>query len=283
MTPRDIEAYKKELMKLYSKGQPESELKDAEKNNTEEVNSVDSPKEEDRGEEKKQKVAESPVNDGNTQQDNEISAEKDAETVTEGETPSEEQEYENTEEKEYDDTAYDEGEHDTSYFPYTGDAEEANLEGIISTSELPDIDEFSESSLAPQESLGDSSGFIVVNVRTGHEASPIVGASVIVSAISDGKRMFIAAGQTDISGSVIDLAAPAPDKIYSQSPDTGVRPYSLFDISVRANGFFNARSVDVPVFSGVTSIQNFSMIPLPLGAESGDDTLTYFNQEPFFG
>lgn len=283
MTPRDIEAYKKELMKLYSKGQPESKLKDEEKNNAEEVNRIDSQKEEDRGEEKKPKVTESPVNDGNTQQNNEISAENDAETVTEGETPSEEQEYENAEEKEYDDTAYDEGEHDTSYFPYTGDAEEPSLDGIISTSELPDIDEFSESSLAPQESLGDSSGFIVVNVRTGHEASPIVGASVIVSAISNGRRMFIAAGQTDISGSVTQLEAPAPDKSYSQTPDTEVRPYSLFDISVRANGFFNARSVDVPVFSGVTSIQNFSMIPLPLGSESGDETLTYYNQEPFFG
>lgn len=283
MTPRDIESYKKELMKLYSKGQPESELKAEEKNNAEEVKSVNEPKEEDKREEKESNGTGSTVNDVNIQQDEETPAENDVETVTEGETPSEEQEYENAEEEEYDDKAYDEGEHDTSYFPYTGDAEEAYLEGVIAPSELSDIDEFSESSLVSQESLGDSSGFIDVNVRTGHEASPIVGASVIVSAISNGKRLFIGAGLTDISGSVTDLQAPAPDKIYSQSPNTDVRPYSLFDISVKANGFFNAISVDVPVFSGVTSIQNFSMIPLPLGAESGDETLTYFNQEPFFG
>ena len=283
MTPRDIEAYKKELMKLYSKGQPESELKDEEKNNAEEIKSVDEPKEENTREENESNETESSVNNDDIQQDNNIPTENDTETVTEGETSSEEQEYENTEEEEYDDKAYDEGEHDTSYFPYTGDAEEAYLEGVISPSELPDTDEFSESSLVPQESLGDSTGFIIVNVRTGHEASPIVGASVIVSAINNGQRLFITAGQTDISGSVNDLEAPAPDKIYSQTPNSEVRPYSLFDISVKANGFFDARSVDVPVFSGVTSIQNFSMIPLPLGAESGDDTLTYFNQEPFFG
>ncbi len=283
MTLRDIEAYKKELMKLYSKGQPESESKSEEKSIQEAVEANNEQNEAFKREEKEQNGTEDPINDENIQQNGEIPMENDTETVTEGETPFEEQEYENAEEEEYDEKAYNEGEHDTSYFPYTGDVEETELERIISDSELPDTDEFSESSLVSQESLGDSSGFIIVNVRTGNEASPIVGASVIVTAVNNGRRLFIAAGQTDISGTVTQIEAPAPDKIYSQSPDTDVRPYSLFDISVRANGFFNARSVDVPVFSGVTSIQNFNMIPLPLGAESGDDTLTYFNQEPFFG
>ncbi|MBO5162953.1 MAG: hypothetical protein J6B75_00695 [Ruminococcus sp.] len=283
MTPRDIEAYKKELMKLYSKGQPESESKNEENNTSEAVEANNEQNEAVEREEMEQNGTEGPVSDENTQQSAEVSTENDTETVTEGETVSEEQENENTEVEKYDEKAYDEGEHDSAYFPYTGDAEEAELERIISDTEPPDIDEFSGSSIVPQESLGDSSGFIIVNVRTGNEASPIVGASVIVTAVNNGRRLFIAAGQTDISGTVTELEAPAPDKIYSQTPETDVRPYSLFDISVRASGFFNARSVDVPVFSGVTSIQNFNMIPLPLGAESGDDTLTYFNQEPFFG
>jgi len=52
---------------------------------------------------------------------------------------------------------------------------------------------------------------------------------------------------------------------------------------VTAKGFFNARSVDVPVFSGITSIQNFNMIPVPLMMKETDETLTIYNQEPFFG
>lgn len=283
MTPRDIEAYKKELMKLYSKGQPESEPKNEEKSSDEEILSNKELKDVDKAEEKNSYCKEEFTDNSNIQQEDTNSSENDVEMGTESSAPSEKQEYENTEDEEYDDKAYDEGEHDTSYFPYTGDDETYELERIVTNSELSDPDDFSESSLVPQESLGDSSGFIIVNVRTGHEASPIVGASVIVTAVSNGQRLFIAAGQTDISGTVTEMEAPAPDKKYSQTPNTDVRPYSLFDISVRAKGFFDARSVDVPVFSGVTSIQNFSMIPLPLGSESGDETLTYFNQEPFFG
>lgn len=149
----------------------------------------------------------------------------------------------------------------------------------------PDLSELeSGEDSAPQyvseEDMGNSTGYILVNVRTGNEAYPIPNASVIITAIVDGNRLIIASGITDISGTTIKLQTPAPDIIYSQAPDPAKRPYSLFDINVKANGYFNARSVDVPVFSGITSIQNFNMIPVPLLMKSSDETLTYFNQEP---
>ena len=53
-----------------------------------------------------------------------------------------------------------------------------------------------------------------------------------------------------------------------------------------ANGcrlILNARSVDVPVFAGITSVQNFSMIPVPAMMRQNDETVTYFNQEPANG
>ncbi|MCM1133709.1 MAG: carboxypeptidase regulatory-like domain-containing protein [Ruminococcus flavefaciens] len=140
--------------------------------------------------------------------------------------------------------------------------------------------EYPVPSYVSEESLGDSTGYILVNVRTGNQAYPVENASVMITAIVDGNRFIIASGLTDISGATIRLQTPAPDIIYSQAPDSKTRPYSLFDISVRADGYFNARSVDVPVFSGITSIQNFNMIPVPLLMKSSDETLTYFNQEP---
>lgn len=149
----------------------------------------------------------------------------------------------------------------------------------------PDLSELSEEDISDAEygsteGMGSSTGYILVNVRAGHEAYPIENATVIVSAIVDGNRFIIASGLTDVSGTTIKLETPAPDIIYSQSANPAERPYSLFDINVRANGYFNARSVDVPVFSGITSIQNFNMIPVPLMMKSSDETLTYFNQEP---
>lgn len=148
----------------------------------------------------------------------------------------------------------------------------------------PDISELNNDEIKPEyivpSDIGNSEGYILVNVRTGGDALPIESAAVTVTAIVNGTRLIIAAAPTDISGATIKLKVPAPDIIYSQAPDPRIRPYSLFDVTVAAKGFFNARSVDIPVFPGITSIQNFSMIPVPLYMKSSDETLTYYNQEP---
>ncbi|MBR5513370.1 MAG: hypothetical protein IKV85_05215 [Ruminococcus sp.] len=250
MDIKDIEAYKKEMMKLYSKGKPAEQAE-----SSDEISAAES------------KMAE------------EFTAEKEnnvpAEYQNRGQKKSE------NGEKDYDDKDYADAEHDTSYYPYTADEEEAELERIIYGDDLSDIERLDEQdSTAPTE-LGNSTGFILVNVRAGNEATPIVGASVVVTAIDNGKRLLAAVGITDISGTVTGIEVPAPDKAYSLTPDTEVRPYSLFDISVRAKGFFNARSIDVPVFSGITSVQNFNMVPLPIGSAEGEETLTYLNSGQF--
>lgn len=179
-------------------------------------------------------------------------------------------------------------ENDESFQEVSGEADQGNADesdDIERRYPQPDLSELVEgepsvTDNSQQESLGDSTGYILVNVRTGSEALPIEGASVVVNAILNGRRLIIAAGTTDISGTTLKLVTPAPNIKYSQSPDSDVRPYSLFDVTVKARGFFDARSVDVPVFSGITSIQNFNMVPVPLFMESDDETLTYFNQEP---
>ncbi|MCR5601533.1 MAG: carboxypeptidase regulatory-like domain-containing protein [Ruminococcus sp.] len=133
-----------------------------------------------------------------------------------------------------------------------------------------------------EELLGRETGYILVNVRTGDNSSAIKGASVAVTAVVDGKRMILASGITDESGISPKFPLPVPDLIHSQSSDPDERPYNLFDVSVSAEGFFNARSVDVPVFSGITSVQNFNLIPVPMMMQSSDETVTYYNAEPDF-
>lgn len=190
-----------------------------------------------------------------------------------------------------------EADDDTAYFPY---AEDENNDTADDSTEYnnkypdPDLSELEtnggmlgEPSTPPEyvseEALGSGTGYILVNVRAGDESMPIEGATVMVTAIVEGSRLILAEGLTDSSGTTAKFAVPAPDADYSRSPDSATRPYSLYDVSVSAAGFFNARSVDVPVFSGITSIQNFSMIPVPLMMNSSDETMTYFNQEPNFG
>ncbi|MBQ1519044.1 MAG: carboxypeptidase regulatory-like domain-containing protein [Ruminococcus sp.] len=132
-----------------------------------------------------------------------------------------------------------------------------------------------------EESLGDCKGYILANVRSGDESNPVEGASVSVTALIDGQRMMIASGLTDENGTTRKLEVPVPDAVHSQAPDPSIRPYSLYDVSVKADGFFDARSVDVPVFSGITSVQNFNMIPVPLMTSPSAETLVYYNKEPF--
>lgn len=144
----------------------------------------------------------------------------------------------------------------------------------------PDLSELDDK---PSESdMGSSTGYILVNTRTGEDSSPVVGASILITAVVDGRREIIASGVTDDSGVSPKFSVSAPELVFSQSPDSLKRPYSLYDISVTANGFFNARSVDVPVFSGITSVQNFGMIPVPLMMKPSDETVTYINPEPIF-
>lgn len=134
--------------------------------------------------------------------------------------------------------------------------------------------------LYDESEIGDSYGYIKINTRTGDGSSPVAEAEISVTALVNGRRYLVVTAKTDESGSAGAFRVPVPDKSYSLKPESAVRPYALYDISVTADGFFNTRSVDVPVFSGITSVQNFSMIPVPLYMKPEDEIVVYYNQEP---
>ncbi len=253
MDQKAIEQYKREMMKLYGKStsvhdeaneEKSPASREIEKPFVEEANETEAPKKNEQVESGRSYKEQHPVSE----------------------------ETDDVNENAPDDTAYSADER----YPEP-DLSELNLDyGQSETDNVISPDYESE------RSIGNSVGYIIVNTRTGEESSPVADASVLITAIVDGKREIIASGKTDESGTSKRFSVPAPDLVHSQSPDSVRRPYSLFDISVTAKGFFNARSVDVPVFSGVTSVQNFSMIPVPLMMKSGDETVTYVNQEPDF-
>lgn len=194
---------------------------------------------------------------------------------------------ENGDEGTPDDTAYEN-------FPEEDREESGDIEDEFNQRypepDLSDLDtdtgelEISGNETAPdytdEDELGDSVGYIRANVRAGDESSPVMGATVAVTAVVDGRRLVLASGLTDRNGTTKKFSLPVPDEEHSQSPDPQIRPYSLYDVTVNADGYFTARSVDVPVFSGITSVQNFNMIPVPLMMNSNSETLTYYNKEP---
>jgi hypothetical protein len=190
---------------------------------------------------------------------------------------------ETPEKEEKDDTAYSQYAHEENNDTpddtkeYNNRYPEPDLSGLDTDTGTQEQELYTEPQYVSEESMGSGTGYILVNVRAGEESSPIEGASVKVTAIVNGSRLILAEGLTNMSGTTIKFALPAPDAEHSQTPDGEYRPYSLYDVSVSAAGFFNARSVDVPVFDGITSVQNFGMIPVPVMMKSDDETVTYYN------
>ena len=137
--------------------------------------------------------------------------------------------------------------------------------------------------LTPEEAadfFGKGTGLITVNVRTGDDSSPVEGASVKVTGNHSGKSFLLASAVTDSSGMTPPFELPAPATEPLRPPGSGEMVYSMYDISVTAKGFFNVRSVDVPVFDGITSMQNFSMIHLPVYMDENSETIINYNSEP---
>lgn len=210
-----------------------------------------------------------PTEDKETKPDNKNEPEKDT-TLPKG--------------KSKDDTAWSEHEeeHNDEITEYNNRYPEPDLSELDTDFGTDSMKDSAEPEYPDEKSLGNSTGYIIVNVRAGDESTAIPDATVMITAIVGGKRMIIASGLTNESGTTKKFEIPVPDIDFSQYPSPKVRPYNLFDISVTADGFFNSRSVDVPVFSGITSVQNFNMIPVPLMMRPSDETVTYYNQEPEF-
>lgn len=271
MDKRSLEAraekYKREMMKLYSRSTSAHET------------------EEEAPPDEAQNVVDEADAEENAQEANETEAPAQPDDINETSDPVSE------EPEDVDENAPD----DTAWSPHSEEDREMsqNIENEYNVRypepDLSELDtdfgtEGTENSSPPEyvseESLGTAKGYILANVRTGDESSAVEGATVMVTAVIDGNRMVLASGLTDQSGTTPKFELPVPDLKYSQSPGSLTRPYNLFDVSVSAEGFFNARSVDVPVFSGITSVQNFNMIPVPLLMNGSDETMTYYNQAP---
>lgn len=128
-----------------------------------------------------------------------------------------------------------------------------------------------------------SIGWIQVMTRSAKNAMAIPGVSVLITNSQDSTAKSIQyALVTDESGETEPVPLPAPDIALSLSSNETQQPYSTFDVSVSAPGYFRLISKAVPVFAGTTSRQIFSMIPLPIYPMDEPGVITYENTEPKF-
>lgn len=110
----------------------------------------------------------------------------------------------------------------------------------------------------------ESIGYLKVKVSTARGAIPLEGATVRVRAEGFGDTGAVYSLETDSSGLTDILPLPAPPRSLSQEPNGSI-PYSLWEVSVFCDGFISAIFSGVPVYAGITSVQNANLVPLPEG------------------
>ena len=120
-------------------------------------------------------------------------------------------------------------------------------------------------------------GFLEVTARTGDGAKPVEAALVIVSSTDEkGERLEFTA-LTDSSGTARLFNLPASNPANTESPDMPDK-FILYNVSISKPGYFEMVSTGVPLIGGITSRQDFRMIPLPEGISG--DLIEFENTEP---
>ncbi len=120
-------------------------------------------------------------------------------------------------------------------------------------------------------------GFLEVTARTGDGAKPVEAALVIVSSTDEkGERLEFTA-LTDSSGTARLFNLPASNPANTESPDMPDK-FILYNVSISKPGYFEMVSTGVPLIGGITSRQDFRMIPLPEGISG--ELIEFENTEP---
>lgn len=119
-------------------------------------------------------------------------------------------------------------------------------------------------------------GSLSFRTYTARNALPVPNANIVVFKTIGDKRHTFYNLTTDRSGQTKEVTLPAPPSSLSQSPTSGVQPYSLFDAEITAEGFNPVSIRNLPVFEGVLSVQRAAMIP-SAGMSAGE---TITEEEP---
>ena len=117
-------------------------------------------------------------------------------------------------------------------------------------------------------------GYIQVRAYTASEATPVPDALVLV--LQDGQ--LVRQTLTDPDGLTELMELRTVSRELSQEEGT-VHPYTTYDLQITAEGYLPVTSLAVPVFGGVTAIQNIAMIPRP-EFDTGRQDEVFQNTEP---
>ena len=105
-------------------------------------------------------------------------------------------------------------------------------------------------------------GTLLVRVSTAGIAFPVEGADVRIDGSEEENREVHYLLTTDRSGLPERVLLPTPPAAFSLSPGNP-KGFADYNVQVFKDGFYPVLLRNVPVFSGITSIQTVELIPWP--------------------
>ena len=106
----------------------------------------------------------------------------------------------------------------------------------------------------------DDIGKLSAIVTTLRSIYPVNGAQGTVFTGNYDNIDILVSGLTDESGRSPVFNLPTPSKSLSESPGISDKPYASYNMLVQADGYIDNIHLNIPVFSGVESVQQSNMM-----------------------
>lgn len=114
-------------------------------------------------------------------------------------------------------------------------------------------------------------GTMRVEATAADRAFGIGSARVMIFLPLPGGNVTVFDGLTNVNGSSASVTLPAPPRSLSQQEDSGGKvPFSVYSVYVEHPSYVRAIFTNVPVFSGIESIQPVGMIAKAVGTQEPD-------------
>ena len=104
-------------------------------------------------------------------------------------------------------------------------------------------------------------GRLSANVTSVANIYPVRGARVTVFTGSPDSMTVLDSAVTDESGKTRVFLLDAPPKSLSMTSGAPALPYTLYNLLISADGVLDNRHLNIPVFSGIASVQRSDMLP----------------------
>ncbi|WP_324822744.1 hypothetical protein [Sinanaerobacter sp. ZZT-01] len=121
-------------------------------------------------------------------------------------------------------------------------------------------------------------GYLAFKIETALGTLPVPNAEVTVSKPLGNGFYLSKVVVTDIDGKTETIALPAVSAEISQAPGI-VRPYSVYNASVSAPGFFTVELFNIPIFENITALQPINLFP-DVGVGLGEKIEQIYNIYP---